>query len=62
MDDAAIDALARTHRVITFSLGDPASGSASAQPGFDAWVSHIDDLLDRAGERGPRWSACRSAA
>jgi pimeloyl-ACP methyl ester carboxylesterase len=41
----AIAALARTHRVFGFSLGDLPAGDAS----FDAWVTTIDRALDRAG-------------
>jgi pimeloyl-ACP methyl ester carboxylesterase len=41
----AIDALARTHRVLTFSLTD-----ATDRPAFDAWQATIDRLLDESGE------------
>ena len=40
-----IEALSRTHRVLTFSLND-----VSGPDVFDRWVAHIDALLDRAGE------------
>jgi pimeloyl-ACP methyl ester carboxylesterase len=40
-----IDALARTHRVLSFSLMDISGGSA-----FQAWMAAIDRLLDRIGE------------
>jgi pimeloyl-ACP methyl ester carboxylesterase len=46
----AVDALAEKHRVITFSLGDPVDDSVTPDAGFDAWLSLIDALLDRAGE------------
>jgi pimeloyl-ACP methyl ester carboxylesterase len=41
-----VDALARTHRVLTFSLTD-----TDGLPAFPAWSSAIDRLLDEAGER-----------
>lgn len=49
----AIDALAASARVLSFSLddfddGDPPTGQPGART-FDAWVAAIDALLDRAG-------------
>jgi pimeloyl-ACP methyl ester carboxylesterase len=38
----AVEALARQHRVLTFSLGDVDT--------FDDWLTVIDDVLSRAGE------------
>ena len=45
----AIEALAQRHRVLSFSLGEGVD-TTSAET-FDAWVSLIDEMLDRAGER-----------
>ena len=42
----AIQALARRHTVITFSLSD-----VRVSPLFEGWVSRIDGLLDRVGGR-----------
>ena len=42
----AIDALAGTCRVITFSLADePSAGDGGREPGFDAYVEQINDAL-----------------
>ena len=40
----AIDALSARFRVLSFSLGDADTGRG----GFDAWIAHIDAILDRA--------------
>jgi 3-oxoadipate enol-lactonase len=45
----AVDAMSARHRVITFSLGDVKDAGVPDRA-FDAWVEHIDALLDRAGE------------
>ena len=47
----AVDALAKSHRVITFSLCDePSSGFASDPArGFDCYLAQVDAALDRAG-------------
>jgi pimeloyl-ACP methyl ester carboxylesterase len=45
-----IEALAQRHRVLSFSLGEW-SGRRSAGNPFDAWVSGIDCVLDRAREQ-----------
>jgi 3-oxoadipate enol-lactonase len=44
---APIAALARRHRVLTFSLSDVHGPNI-----FDKWMDHIDAGLDRAGEAG----------
>ena len=40
----AVEALARRHRVMTFSLND-ADGDAA----FERWAAHVEALIDRAG-------------
>ena len=45
----AVDAMSAHHRVISFSLGDVDNAGVPARA-FDAWVDHIDALLDRASE------------
>jgi pimeloyl-ACP methyl ester carboxylesterase len=40
----AVDALARRHRVLTFSLND-----ADGDGVFERWAAHVEALLDRAG-------------
>jgi pimeloyl-ACP methyl ester carboxylesterase len=42
----AIRALARTHRVLSFSLGE-----VQAPDLFDKWTSRVDELVDRAGSQ-----------
>jgi 3-oxoadipate enol-lactonase len=46
----AIDALSETHRVITFPLCDEPSARApfQRQRGFDAYVAHVESVLDEA--------------
>ncbi len=47
----AVDALARRHRVITFSLCDERSSPFDCDPAkaFDNYVEQVDTALDRAG-------------
>ena len=47
----AIEALSRTHRVLSFSLGEPMGpqSRADAEP-FQEWLDAIDAILDRASE------------
>jgi 3-oxoadipate enol-lactonase len=45
----AVDAISAHHRVLSFSLGD-VKDARVPERAFDAWVEHIDALLDRAGE------------
>src|SRR5438045_3888751 len=46
----AIDALSQSHRVITFPLCDEPSARAPFQRerGFDAYVAHVESVLDEA--------------
>ena len=44
----AIEALSRSHRVLSFSLGEALEGPAPGQTPFEAWLATIDTLIDRA--------------
>ena len=47
----AIDALSQTHRVLSFSLGDPiVPAERDGTEPFHGWMAAIDEILDRAVE------------
>ncbi|HKV98744.1 MAG TPA: alpha/beta hydrolase [Vicinamibacterales bacterium] len=47
---ATVEALSAHHRTFSFSL-DEVDAAKAPERAFDAWVSEIDRLLDRAGEK-----------
>jgi pimeloyl-ACP methyl ester carboxylesterase len=60
MWDSTVSWLAETARVTTWDCRDTGLSSWATEP-----YDEMDDLaavLDAAGSRGPRWSACRTVA
>lgn len=47
----AIDALSRSNRVLSFSLGEALEGAPPAKSQFEKWLQTIDGILDGANER-----------
>jgi 3-oxoadipate enol-lactonase len=45
-----VNALAKQHRVLSFSLGELATRDSTGDDPFSAWSDGIERLLDRAGE------------